>query len=244
MFWRSLMLGAALLGGANAFAPPARRARGTSLNGVAASTVNGVTVEGTLVPDQNFVLVRLREAEEESEGGLFLPGTAREKPRDGEVVAAGPGKRDPETGTLLETEVKPGDKIVYGEYDGTRIVVDGVDYQVLEDKNILLIYEGDKPTITNARLLEDRIAVKLNGAIDETTRGVLIADSAQKDYVAQDGEVMAMGPGLRTSMGDRIPMDIKVGEFARFRDFVGADIDMDGENFRVVRMSEIVAKWQ
>mmetsp|Transcript_38533 Transcript_38533/g.120623 ORF Transcript_38533/g.120623 Transcript_38533/m.120623 type:complete len:96 (+) Transcript_38533:61-348(+) len=44
---------------------------------------------------------------------------------------------------------------------------------------------------------------------------------------------MAMGPGLRTSMGDRIPMDIKVGEFARFRDFVGADIDMDGENFRV-----------
>uniref|UniRef100_A0A7S1XUK7 20 kDa chaperonin, chloroplastic n=1 Tax=Phaeomonas parva TaxID=124430 RepID=A0A7S1XUK7_9STRA len=200
--------------------------------------------QGTLVPDQNFVLVRLREAEEESEGGLFLPGTAREKPRDGEVVAAGPGKRDPETGTLLETEVKPGDKIVYGEYDGTRIVVDGVDYQVLEDKNILLIYEGDKPTITNARLLEDRIAVKLNGAIDETTRGVLIADSAQKDYVAQDGEVMAMGPGLRTSMGDRIPMDIKVGEFARFRDFVGADIDMDGENFRVVRMSEIVAKWQ
>eukprot|EP00968_Pinguiococcus_pyrenoidosus_P013124 scaffold1178_cov252-Pinguiococcus_pyrenoidosus.AAC.24 len=73
---------------------------------VSASVINGVSVKGNLVPDQNFVLVKLRKADEQTETGFVLPTQAQEKPRDGEVVAAGPGKRDPETGVLLPTEVR------------------------------------------------------------------------------------------------------------------------------------------
>lgn len=83
---------------------------------------------------------------------------------------------------------------MYGEYDGTRVVVDGEDYQVLEDRNILLIYEGDKPTITNARLLEDRVAIRLNPPLQETLRGVLIAESAKQNWVPQDGQVRSTFP--------------------------------------------------
>lgn len=217
----------------------------------ASSIVNGVTVPGKLKPDGNFILVKLRKADEVSEGGVFLPGQAQEKPRDGTVVALGPGSVDFETGVRKPIELSEGDKVLFGEYDGVRVIIDGEDFQMIEERNVLLVFKGEeneKPNIEDCRLLEDFIAVRCNKPIDETTRGVLIAASAQEMFVPQDGEVIAVGPGKRTSRNERLPLDIEVGENVRFRDLAGNDltlrVDNAFETIRIVRFDEVLAKWQ
>ncbi len=79
------------------------------------------------------VLVKAKEAEKVTAGGIIIPDTIKEKPNQGEVVAVGAAKKD-ET-----VEVKVGDKVLYGKYAGTEINLDGVDYLLLNQSDILFI---------------------------------------------------------------------------------------------------------
>ena len=81
------------------------------------------------------VLVRRTEEEEVSAGGIVLPGSATEKPSQGEVVAVGPGKRQ-ENGDLLPIGVSVGDIVVFGQYGGNEIKIDGEDYLILSENDI------------------------------------------------------------------------------------------------------------
>ena len=81
------------------------------------------------------VLVLPNPAEEKTAGGLFIPDTAKEKPLMGKVVAVGPGTAD------VKMEVKEGDNVLYGKYAGTEINVDGVDYLIMKQSDILAIVE-------------------------------------------------------------------------------------------------------
>ncbi|HOH99780.1 MAG TPA: co-chaperone GroES [Bacteroidales bacterium] len=86
-----------------------------------------------LKPLADRVVVEPAQAEEKTSGGIIIPDTAKEKPQRGTVVAAGPGKKDePMT-------VKEGDKVLYGKYAGTEITVDGNDYLILRESDILAI---------------------------------------------------------------------------------------------------------
>ena len=71
-------------------------------------------------------------------GGLYIPDTAKEKPSQGEVVAVGPGKLS-EEGTRLEMDVKVGDRVLYGKYSGTDVTLDGEEYLILRESDILAI---------------------------------------------------------------------------------------------------------
>ena len=86
-------------------------------------------------PLHDKVLVRRTEEEEVSAGGIVLPGSATEKPSQGEVVAVGPGKRQ-ENGDLLPIGVSVGDIVVFGQYGGNEIKIDGEDYLILSDNDI------------------------------------------------------------------------------------------------------------
>ncbi len=86
-------------------------------------------------PLHDRVLVRRTEEEEVSAGGIVLPGSATEKPSQGEVVAVGPGKRQ-ENGDLLPIGVSVGDIVVFGQYGGNEIKIDGEDYLILSDNDI------------------------------------------------------------------------------------------------------------
>jgi len=84
-------------------------------------------------PLADRVLIMSSPAEEKTAGGIIIPDTAKEKPQRGTVVAAGPGKKDePMT-------VKPGDVVLYGKYSGTEINVDGKDYLIMKESDILAI---------------------------------------------------------------------------------------------------------
>ena len=86
-----------------------------------------------LKPLADRVLIEPKEAETKTASGIFIPDTAREKPQQGKVVAVGPGNKDE------KMEVKVGDLVLYGKYSGTEITVDGKDYLIMKQSDILAI---------------------------------------------------------------------------------------------------------
>src|SRR3569832_1068163 len=92
-------------------------------------------------PLHDRVLVRRVEAEEKTAGGIIIPDTAKEKPQEGEVIAVGAGTRD-ETGKLVELDVKPGDRILFGKWSGTEVRLEGEDLLIMKESDILGIIEG------------------------------------------------------------------------------------------------------
>ena len=82
------------------------------------------------------VLIRALEETEQKVGGIIIPDTAKEKPQQGEVVAAGTGRRK-KSGERVPLEVKAGDRILYGKYSGTEVDMDGKTYLILHEDEIL-----------------------------------------------------------------------------------------------------------
>lgn len=84
------------------------------------------------------VIVKALPQEEKTKGGVILPDTAKEKPQQGEVVAVGPG-RITDKGAKVDMEVKVGDKVLYGKYSGTEVKLDGEEYLIIKESEVLAI---------------------------------------------------------------------------------------------------------
>jgi len=89
-------------------------------------------------PLEDRIIVRPLEAEEKTAGGIIIPDNAKEKPQKGEIVAVGPGKVS-DKGTKIEMTLKKGDKILYGKYSGTEVKIDGEDYLIVRESDVLAI---------------------------------------------------------------------------------------------------------
>lgn len=87
-------------------------------------------------PLHDRVLVKRIESEEKTKSGIIIPDTAKEKPQEGEVVAVGNGLRQ-ENGSILPLDVKVGDRILFGKWSGTEIKVDGQEYLVMKESDIM-----------------------------------------------------------------------------------------------------------
>ncbi len=92
-------------------------------------------------PLQDRVLVLRTEKDEKTAGGIIIPDTAKEKPQEGKVVAAGPGKRDKD-GTLVPLDVKKGDRILFTRYAGNEVKIDGVEHLIMREDDILGVIES------------------------------------------------------------------------------------------------------
>lgn len=91
-----------------------------------------------LKPLHDRVLVKRLEAEEVTSGGIIIPDTAKEKPQKGEIIATGPGKVT-DKGEKIKMTVDEGDKVLFNKYAGTSIEIDGVEYMVMREDDILAI---------------------------------------------------------------------------------------------------------
>jgi chaperonin GroES len=91
-------------------------------------------------PLHDRVVVRRIESEEKSKGGIIIPDTAKEKPQEGEVIAVGPGARD-DQGKVHALDVKVGDRILFGKWSGTEVKIDGVEYLVMKESDIVGVIE-------------------------------------------------------------------------------------------------------
>ena len=89
-------------------------------------------------PLADRVVVKAIEESEQMRGGLFIPDTAKEKPQQGEIIAVGPGRFD-DKGNRLPMDVKAGDKVLYGKYSGTEVTVDGEQYLILRESDVLAV---------------------------------------------------------------------------------------------------------
>src|SRR3979490_1978404 len=80
------------------------------------------------------------DAEDKTKGGIIIPDTAKEKPTEGEVIAVGPGGRD-ESGKLIPIDVKEGDRVLFGKWSGTEVKIDGIEYLIMKESDIMGVIE-------------------------------------------------------------------------------------------------------
>jgi chaperonin GroES len=92
-------------------------------------------------PLADRVVVKLVSAEQTLKSGIIIPDTAKEKPQEGEVVAVGPGRLDPNTGKRVAIEVKKGDRVLFENWGGKDYKVDGVEYKILREDEIIGVIE-------------------------------------------------------------------------------------------------------
>ncbi len=89
-------------------------------------------------PMEDRVLLKPMDAEQKTSGGIIIPDNAKEKPQKGEVIAVGPGKIS-DKGAKIEMSLKKGDKILYGKYSGTEITIDGKEYLIVRESDVLAV---------------------------------------------------------------------------------------------------------
>jgi chaperonin GroES len=92
-------------------------------------------------PLHDRVLVRRVEQEEKSKGGIIIPDTAKEKPQEGEIIAAGSGARK-DDGTIVPLDVKAGDRVLFGKWSGTEVKIDGEDLLIMKESDLLGIIQS------------------------------------------------------------------------------------------------------
>ena len=94
-------------------------------------------------PLHDRVLIKGLDSEEKTAGGLIIPDTAKEKPQEGEVVAVGPGSKS-ESGKVSPMDVKVGDIVLFGKWSGTEVKIDGKEYSIMKESDIMGISKSKK----------------------------------------------------------------------------------------------------
>ena len=216
------------------------RSRPTQLG----AKIDGRSIDGgTVDPTNNFILLKVADAIDETAGGILLTGKAKVKKTEGQVVAVGPGKTHPETGALFDMPVDPGDSVVYGKYDGTAIDIDGGVHTLIRDDDVLVKFTGDSLSMDTVSVVRDAVLVYVETKETATDGGILIAQSSNKDNKPSTGKVVKVGPGRFATNGERMEMEVAEGDFVKFRDFAGNEVEIEGEEYSVVRMTDILAKF-
>jgi chaperonin GroES len=92
-------------------------------------------------PLQDRIIVKRIQEEEKTAGGIIIPDTAKEKPQEGKVVAVGKGKVG-DDGKVISLDVKKGDRILFGKYSGSEVKIDGAEYLIMREEDVLGVLEG------------------------------------------------------------------------------------------------------
>ncbi|XP_061361527.1 20 kDa chaperonin, chloroplastic-like [Gastrolobium bilobum] len=182
------------------------------------------------------VLVKIKDAEEKTEGGIILPTTAQSKPQGGEVVAVGEGKSVGKS--KVDICVKTGAQVVYSKYAGTEVEFNGSKHLILKDDDIIGILETDE--VKDLKPLNDRVLIKVAEA-EKTTAGGLLLTEATKEKPSI-GTVIAVGPGPLDEEGNRKPLSITPGNTVLYSKYAGNDFKgKDGSDYIALRASDVMA---
>jgi chaperonin GroES len=231
-----------LLEATQAFIPqPSSILRESTSLGV--TTLDGRKIKGDITPLNNFLLVKIAAAQEQTEGGILLTGKAKVKKTEGKVVSVGPGKTHHESGTIIPMPIAPGEGVVYGKYDGTQIDLDGARHILIRDDDVLVKFTGDELTLEGADVTRDNVLVFVERKEQETEGGILIAKSSKTENRPSTGTVVKVGPGRMAANGELMAMEVEVGDMVKFRDFAGNEVNIGEKEYSVVRMSDILAKF-
>ncbi|CAN0230373.1 unnamed protein product [Pylaiella littoralis] len=201
-------------------------------------------IGGPITPISNSILVKVRSVDATSGGGIILPEKSQTKPTEGVVVSMGPGRTHSETGVLVDLPCAVGDKVLYGEYDGTAVDYMGADHQFVRDQDILFVYSGERMEPDTIKMIRDELLVKLDPESTTTKSGLLLGTKEENTGTGPTtGEVVATGPGRSSSDGKIVPMSVAKGDFVKFRAFAGSEVSLQGVDYRVMKADEVLAKY-
>lgn len=158
-------------------------------------------------------------------------------------MATGPGKTHPDTGALFEMPVSKGENVVYGQFDGTAIDIDGDEHTLIRDDDVLVKFTGDELSMDNVEVVRDSVLVYVETKETATEGGILLASTKSSENRPSTGKVVKVGPGRFATNGDRMPMEIEEGNFIKFRDFAGKEVEIEDEEYTVVSAMDILAKF-
>ena len=94
-------------------------------------------------PLHDRVLIEVLDSEEKTSGGIIIPDTAKEKPQEGKIVAVGPGAKT-DDGKIIPMDVKIGDLVLFGKWSGTEVKIDGQEYSIMKESDVMGISKGKK----------------------------------------------------------------------------------------------------
>lgn len=182
----------------------------------------------TLSPLGERVFVKVLEAEPTSVGGILLPTSAQKRPTQGEVVNVGGAKA-----------IKSGDRVIYSKYAGTEIELQGDDYVILKEEDVIGILPGGDD-ITKLQPLQDRVLIEVAQAAGKTAGGLLLTEGAKEKPTM--GKVVAVGSGREEKDGEVVKPAVTVGSTVLYQKFSGTEYEgKDDKQYIVVRDSDILA---
>ena len=214
-----------------------------SSTGISANKLDGITIDGDLIPLQNNLLIKVKQAATATAGGLYIPDNAKERPTEGVCIAGGKGRNHPDTGLLIEIAVNPGESVIYGKYDGSELKYNDENHQMIKDDDVLLKFKGDEPTFENVQPVKDQVMIKLPPKEASNAAGIIVTTAESKEKRVDYGTVAKVGPGRTAGNGAVMPIQVAPGEGVRFRDFAGSDVKIEGVEYRIIRAYDIIAKW-
>jgi len=203
-------------------------------------TLDGEEIRGPITPLGNFVLVRTKDALSATSGGILLPDQSKERPTEGEVMAAGPGKLHPHTGVRIHNPIKKGYSVLYGKFTGTDMMYNDEPMKMIRDDDVMLYYEGVQMTRENVVPCRDFVLVQLDQASMETKSGIVVAAAVTKEDLPCEGTVFKVGEGRMCSTGEFTPSPVAVGDEVKFKDYAGNDVKIEGKEYSIVRMVELL----
>lgn len=229
--------------GSQAFVSPHLPVASRDATSLGATALDGRKIEGDVTPLNNFLLVKIADIKDETDGGILLTGKAKVKKTEGKVVSVGPGKTHQDSGVVFDMPVSAGEGVVYGKYDGTEIDLDGDKHILIRDDDILVKFTGDELTLEGADVTRDSVLVYVERKETSTEGGILIAKSSKTENRPSTGEVVKVGPGRIAANGELMAMEVEVGDMVKFRDFAGNEVNIGENEYSVVRMADILAKF-
>ena len=217
--------------------------RTTTRTQLFATTLEGRKIKGDVKPLNNFLLVKKAEAQEQTEGGILLTGKAKIVKTEGTVAAVGPGRTHPDSGKVFDMPVDVGDGVVYGKYDGTEVDIDGAKHTLIRDDDILIKFTGGELTLDSVEVVRDNVLVFVEQSDVSTEGGILIAQTSKTESRPSTGEVVKVGPGRMASNGELMEMEVSPGDMVKFRDYAGNEVEIEGKEYSVGKMADILAKF-
>ncbi len=139
--------------------------------------------------------------------------------------------------------VAPGENVVYGQYDGTEINIDGVLHSLIRDDDILVKFTGDSLTVDSVEVVNDGVLVFVETRETSTSSGLVLSTGGGDSKRPSTGEVVKVGPGRMGASGDFLPMNVNVGDQVKFMDFAGNEVKIGDKEYSVVKMPEVLAKF-
>lgn len=218
----------------------------TSLPSSSSSTVtlDGKDIRGPITPLGNFILVKVKDTLTATSGGILLPDQSKEKPTEGLVLEAGPGKLHPFTGVRITNPIEAGMSVLYGKFDGKAVQYRGEECQMIRDDDVLLAYSGVTMKLDTVIPVRDYVLVELDekfgGDPMQTKSGVVIASQVTRDDVPCEGRVVKVGEGRMASKGECTPSPVKIGDYVKFRDYAGNEVMIEGKPYSAVKMVNIL----